>query len=51
MNYIQNVHPNQPIGLRKYRDTTKTLLDSDIADLHENIVSIIENKFSTKLRD
>ena len=34
-----------------YRDSTKTLLDSDIADLHENIVSIIENKFSTKLRN
>ena len=34
-----------------YRDTTKTFLDSDIGDLHENIVSIIEDKFSTKLRD
>ncbi len=34
-----------------YRDLTKTLLDSDIADLHKNIVSIIEDKFSTKLRD
>ncbi len=33
-----------------YRDYEKTLLDSDIADLHENIVLIIENKFSTKLR-
>ena len=34
-----------------YRDSDKTLLDSDIADLHRNIVSNIENKFSTKLRD
>tara|TARA_A100000164_G_scaffold272546_1_gene244474 strand:- start:1226 stop:3691 length:2466 start_codon:yes stop_codon:yes gene_type:complete len=33
-----------------YRDSEKTLLDSDIADLHENIIGIIENKFSTKLR-
>ena len=33
-----------------YRDPEKTLLDSDITDLHENIVEIIENKFSTKLR-
>ncbi len=34
-----------------YRDSTKTLLESDITDLHENIVSIIEDKFSTQLRD
>ncbi|ABM72159.1 Phenylalanyl-tRNA synthetase beta chain [Prochlorococcus marinus str. MIT 9515] len=33
-----------------YRDSEKTLLDSDIVDLHENIVEIIEKKFSTKLR-
>ena len=33
-----------------YRDADKTLLDSDIAVLHENIVEIIEKKFSTKLR-
>ena len=33
-----------------YRDSTKTLLDSDIVDLHENIVLTIEDKFSTKLR-
>ena len=34
-----------------YRDSEKTLLDSDIAFLHDNIVEIIEKKFSTKLRD
>ena len=34
-----------------YRDSEKTLLDSDIAVLHDNIVEVIENKFSTKLRD
>ena len=34
-----------------YRDSTKTLLESDIADLHKKIVSNVENKFSTKLRD
>ena len=33
-----------------YRDSEKTLLDSDIADLHENIVEIIEKKYLTKLR-
>ncbi len=33
-----------------YRDSKKTLLDSDIKELHENIIEIIENKFSTKLR-
>ncbi len=34
-----------------YRDPEKTLLDSDIANHHENIVEIIEKKFATKLRD
>ncbi len=34
-----------------YRDYKKTLLDSDIANIHENIVKVIEKKFSTKLRD
>ncbi|MDC3167919.1 phenylalanine--tRNA ligase subunit beta [Prochlorococcus sp. AH-716-D22] len=34
-----------------YRDSVKTLLDSDIADLHENIVDLIEKKFATKLRN
>ena len=34
-----------------YRDSEKTLLDSDIAFLHDSIVEKIENKFSTKLRD
>jgi len=34
-----------------YRDSEKTLLDSDIASLHENIVGIIEKKFTTKLRN
>ena len=33
-----------------YRDSDKTLLDTDIANLHENIIEIIEKKFSTKLR-
>ena len=33
-----------------YRDSEKTLLDSDISQLHDEIVSNIENKFSTKLR-
>lgn len=33
-----------------YRDSEKTLLDSDISILHENIISNIENKFDTKLR-
>ena len=33
-----------------YRDAQKTLLDSEIVELHENIIEIIENKFSTKLR-
>ncbi len=34
-----------------YRDSEKTLLDSDIAFLHDRIVEKIEKKFSTKLRD
>jgi len=34
-----------------YRDSEKTLLDSDISLLHEQIIKLIENKFSTKLRD
>ena len=34
-----------------YRDSEKTLLDSDIAVLHDSIVEVIENKFSTKLRN
>ena len=33
-----------------YRDPQKTLLDSEIVELHENIIKMIENKFSTKLR-
>ncbi len=34
-----------------YRDSERTLLDSDITDLHENIIKVIEDKFATKLRD
>ena len=34
-----------------YRDSEKTLLDTDIAFLHDSIVEIIEKKFSTKLRN
>ncbi len=34
-----------------YRDPEKTLLDSDIAFLHDSIVEKIEKKFFTKLRD
>ncbi len=34
-----------------YRDSEKTLLDSDIAVLHESIVKKIEKQFSTHLRD
>ena len=34
-----------------YRDSEKTLLDSDIGFLHENIVEVIEKKFDTKLRN
>ena len=34
-----------------YRDPEKTLLESEISDIHESIVGIIENKFKTKLRN
>ena len=34
-----------------YRDPEKTLVDSDIALHHQNIVKIIEKEFSTKLRE
>ncbi len=34
-----------------YRDSEKTLLESDIAVLHESIVKTIEKKFLTHLRD
>ncbi len=34
-----------------YRDPNKTLLDSDIASIHESIIEIIEKKFFTKLRE
>ena len=34
-----------------YRDKDKTLLDSDITSIHSNIISNIENKFDTKLRN
>ncbi len=33
-----------------YRDSKKTLLESDITSIHENIISTLENKFNTKLR-
>ncbi len=33
-----------------YRDSQKTLLDADITLLHNNIISIIEKKYKTKLR-
>ena len=33
-----------------YRDSKKTLLDSDISELHQNIILNIEKKFNTKLR-
>ena len=34
-----------------YRDKDKTLLDSDIKSIHSDIISKIENKFDTKLRE
>ena len=34
-----------------YRDSEKTLLDSDIGYLHDSIIELIENKFETKLRN
>ena len=33
-----------------YRDSERTLLDTDISSIHENILSSIENKFNTNLR-
>ena len=33
------------------RISYQTLVDSDIAEIHENIISGIEKKFHTKLRD
>ena len=33
-----------------YRDPKKTLLDSDIAEIHESIVEMIEKRYETKLR-
>ena len=34
-----------------YRDKDKTLLDSDITSIHTNIVSKVEKRFNTKLRN
>ena len=34
-----------------YRSSEKTLLESDITNIHSNIIATIENKFKTKLRD
>ncbi len=34
-----------------YRGSEKTLLESDIAGIHSNIITTIENKFNTKLRN
>ena len=34
-----------------YRDSAKTLLESDISSIHSSIISSIENKFNTKLRN
>ncbi len=34
-----------------YRDKDKTLLDSDITSIHSNIISKIEKRFNTKLRN
>ncbi len=34
-----------------YRDKDKTLLDSDITSIHSNIISNIEKRFNTKLRN
>ena len=34
-----------------YRDSVKTLLDSDIVEIHNRIITNIEKKFSTKLRE
>ncbi|MBO8230035.1 phenylalanine--tRNA ligase subunit beta [Prochlorococcus marinus str. MU1404] len=34
-----------------YRDKDKTLLDSDISQIHTNIISKVEKRFNTKLRN
>ena len=34
-----------------YRDKDKTLLDSDITSIHSNIISNVEKRFNTKLRN
>ena len=34
-----------------YRDSARTLLDSDISPTHSNILSSLENKFNAKLKD
>ncbi len=34
-----------------YRDPEKTLLDSDIVNIHKKIIKMIEEKFNTNLRD
>ena len=34
-----------------YRSSEKTLLESDITNIHSNIITTLENKFNTKLRD
>ena len=34
-----------------YRDSEKTLFDSDITQLHESIIKIVEKKYTTKLRE
>ena len=34
-----------------YRDKNKTLLDSEIKSIHENIISKVEQNFNTKLRN
>ena len=33
-----------------YQSSEKTLLESDITNIHSNIISTIENKFNSKLR-
>jgi len=33
-----------------YRDSEKTLLESDISSVHSNIISTLENNFNTTLR-
>ena len=34
-----------------YRDKEKTLLDSDITSIHSNIISSVEKRFNTNLRN